>query len=26
MNAPQLRKPAPVLIVDAIEPSLPFWQ
>jgi len=26
MNAPQLRKSAPVLIVDAIEPSLPFWQ
>jgi len=26
MNAPQLRKSTPVLIVDAIEPSLPFWQ
>jgi len=26
MNAPQLRKATPVLIVDSIEPSLPFWQ
>ena len=26
MAAPQLRKSTPVLIVDAIEPSLPFWQ
>jgi hypothetical protein len=26
MNAPQVRKSTPVLIVDAIEPSLPFWQ
>ena len=26
MNAPQLRKSTPVLVVDAIEPSLPFWQ
>jgi uncharacterized glyoxalase superfamily protein PhnB len=26
MNVPQLRKSTPVLIVDAIEPSLPFWQ
>lgn len=26
MNAPHLRKSTPVLIVDAIEPSLPFWQ
>lgn len=26
VNAPQLRKSTPVLIVDAIEPSLPFWQ
>jgi len=26
MAGPQLRKSTPVLIVDAIEPSLPFWQ
>ena len=26
MAMPQLRKSTPVLIVDAIEPSLPFWQ
>lgn len=26
MKLPQLRKSTPVLIVDAIEPSLPFWQ
>jgi uncharacterized glyoxalase superfamily protein PhnB len=26
MTAPQIRKSTPVLIVDAIEPSLPFWQ
>jgi uncharacterized glyoxalase superfamily protein PhnB len=26
MATPQFRKCTPVLIVDAIEPSLPFWQ
>jgi hypothetical protein len=26
MATPQIRKSTPVLIVDAIEPSLPFWQ
>jgi uncharacterized glyoxalase superfamily protein PhnB len=26
MNAVQIRKSTPVLIVEAIEPSLPFWQ
>jgi uncharacterized glyoxalase superfamily protein PhnB len=26
MAAKQIRKSTPVLIVDAIEPSLPFWQ
>ena len=26
MTTPRLRKSTPVLIVDAIEPSLPFWQ
>ena len=26
MAMPEIRKSTPVLIVDAIEPSLPFWQ
>jgi Glyoxalase/Bleomycin resistance protein/Dioxygenase superfamily len=26
MALPQVKKSTPVLIVDAIEPSLPFWQ
>jgi uncharacterized glyoxalase superfamily protein PhnB len=26
MTTPQIRKATPVLIVDVIEPSLPFWQ
>lgn len=26
MSTPKLHKSTPVLIVDAIEPSLPFWQ
>ena len=26
MAMPQIRKSTPVLIVDAIEPGLPFWQ
>jgi uncharacterized glyoxalase superfamily protein PhnB len=26
MPVPQVRKSTPVLFVDAIEPSLPFWQ
>jgi uncharacterized glyoxalase superfamily protein PhnB len=26
MSTTQIRKSTPVLIVDAIEPSLPFWQ
>lgn len=26
MSLPQIRKSTPVLIVEAIEPSLPFWQ
>lgn len=26
MAAPRIRKSTPILFVDAIEPSLPFWQ